>query len=63
MTDVLDALRARPFGVPALSVTYPRYDIDERIDDSEFAGIMLNMSQPVVKMLPDIFEKKVDAFK
>jgi hypothetical protein len=44
-------------------VTYPRYDIDKRIDDSEFAGIMLNMSQPVVKILPDIFEKKVDAFK
>ena len=46
-----------------LFVTYPRYDIDKRINDSEFAGIMLNMSQPVVKVLPDIFEKKVDAFK
>ncbi len=46
-----------------LFVTYPRYDIDKRIDDSQFAGIMLNMSQPVVKILPDIFEKKVDAFK
>ena len=46
-----------------LFVTYPRYDIDKRIDDSQFAGIMLNMSQPVVKILPAIFEKKVDAFK
>ena len=46
-----------------LFVTYPRYDLDERIDDSQFAGVMLKMSQPVVKVLPQIFEKKVDAFK
>jgi membrane protein required for colicin V production len=46
-----------------LFVTYPRYDIDKRIDDSQFAGIMLDVSQPVVKILPDIFEKQVDAFK
>jgi uncharacterized membrane protein required for colicin V production len=46
-----------------LFVTYPRYDIDKRIHDSEFAGIMLDMSKPVVKILPDIFEKQVDAFK
>jgi membrane protein required for colicin V production len=46
-----------------LFITYPRYDLDERIDDSQFAGVMLKMSQPVVKVLPQIFEKKVDAFK
>jgi membrane protein required for colicin V production len=46
-----------------LFVTYPRYDLDQRINDSQFAGVMLNMSQPVVKVLPQIFEKKVDAFK
>ena len=46
-----------------LFVTYPRYDMDKRINDSEFAAIMLNVSQPVVKILPAIFEKRVDAFK
>ncbi len=46
-----------------LFVTYPRYDLDKRIDDSQFATVMLKMSQPVVKVLPQIFEKKVDAFK
>jgi membrane protein required for colicin V production len=46
-----------------LFVTYPRYDLDTRIDDSQFANIMLQMSKPVVKVLPQIFEKKVDAFK
>ena len=46
-----------------LFVTYPRYDLDTRIDDSQFASTMLEMSQPIVKVLPVIFEKKVDAFK
>jgi membrane protein required for colicin V production len=46
-----------------LFVTYPRYDLDTRIDDSQFATTMLKMSQPIVKVLPVIFEKKVDAFK
>ena len=46
-----------------LFVTYPRYDLDTRIDDSQFATTMLEMSQPIVKVLPVIFEKKVDAFK
>ena len=46
-----------------LFVTYPRYDLETRIDDSQFATIMLEMSQPIVKVLPVIFEKKVDAFK
>ncbi len=46
-----------------LFVTYPRYDLDKRIDDSAFAPRMLQLSQPIVKVLPQIFEKKVDAFK
>ena len=46
-----------------LFVTYPRYDLDQRIDDSAFAPKMLQLSQPIVKVLPQIFEKKVDAFK
>jgi uncharacterized membrane protein required for colicin V production len=45
-----------------LFVTYPRYDMDQRINDSEFASIMVDISTPVVKILPDIFENKVDAF-
>lgn len=46
-----------------LFVTYPRYNLDKRINDSQFASVMLNTSQPVVKVLPQIFQKKVDAFK
>jgi membrane protein required for colicin V production len=46
-----------------LFVTYPRYDLDTKINDSAFAPKMLNLSQPIVKVLPQIFEKKVDAFK
>jgi uncharacterized membrane protein required for colicin V production len=45
-----------------LFVTYPRYDMDKKIDDSEFASKMVNMSTPVLKILPDVFHKKVDAF-
>lgn len=46
-----------------LFVTYPRYSLDKRIEDSQFANVMLKTSQPIVKVLPQIFEKKVDAFK
>ena len=46
-----------------LFVTYPRYDLDTRIKDSQFANVMLKTSQPIVKVLPQIFEKQVDAFK
>ena len=46
-----------------LFVTYPRYDLDTKIDESAFAPKMLQLSQPIVKVLPQIFEKKVDAFK
>jgi uncharacterized membrane protein required for colicin V production len=45
-----------------LFITYPRYDMDKKIDDSEFASKMVNMSTPVLKILPDVFHKKVDAF-
>jgi membrane protein required for colicin V production len=45
-----------------LFVTYPRYDLDKRIDDSQFAGIMLDTGAPVLKVLPDIFHRKVDQF-
>jgi membrane protein required for colicin V production len=46
-----------------LFVTYPRYDLDKKINDSEFAARLVDVSAPVVKILPDIFHKKVDAFK
>ena len=45
-----------------LFVTYPRYDLDKKINDSQFASIMVNASKPVVKILPSIFGNKVDAF-
>ena len=46
-----------------LMVTYPRYDMDERIDDSEFAPRVLKLSEPLLKVLPDEFDARVDAFK
>ncbi|HYM16127.1 MAG TPA: CvpA family protein [Dehalococcoidia bacterium] len=46
-----------------LFVTYPRYHMDQRINDSAFASKMVNVSAPVLKILPDVFQKKVDAFK
>lgn len=45
-----------------LFVTYPRYHMDQRINDSAFASKMVNVSAPVLKILPDVFHKKVDAF-
>ncbi|HXK32924.1 MAG TPA: CvpA family protein [Dehalococcoidia bacterium] len=45
-----------------LMVTYPRYDMDERIRDSDFATLLLDLSKPVTTILPDIFEAQVDAF-
>ena len=45
-----------------LFVTYPRYDLDQRIDDSAFGNIMLNGATPLLKVLPDVFEHKVDQF-
>jgi membrane protein required for colicin V production len=70
---ILDQLLGAAFGAAkafviveallVLFVTYPRYDLDKRIDDSAFAGVMLDLSPPIVKILPEIFEKQVDAFK
>jgi membrane protein required for colicin V production len=45
-----------------LFVTYPRWDIDDRIRQSEFAGIMLDASRPMLEILPVEFEAKVDQF-
>jgi membrane protein required for colicin V production len=46
-----------------LFVTYPRYHLDQRINDSQFASLMVKGSAPVVKILPDIFHSKVSSFK
>jgi membrane protein required for colicin V production len=46
-----------------LFITYPRYGLDKKIDDSEFATKMLDVSAPVLKILPDVFHNKVNSFK
>ena len=46
-----------------LFVTYPRYHLDQRISGSQFGSLMVDGSAPVVKILPDIFHKQVDAFR
>jgi membrane protein required for colicin V production len=46
-----------------LFVTYPRYHLDERIKDSQFGSLMVDGSAPIVTILPDIFDNKVNAFK
>ncbi len=45
-----------------LMVTYPRYDLDKRIDDSDFANRMLDIAEPVLKVLPEEFDSRVDQF-
>lgn len=45
-----------------LFVTYPRWDIDDRIRESEFASVMLDASRPMLEILPAEFEAKVDQF-
>ena len=45
-----------------LFVTYPRYDLDKRIRDSEFATKMLDAAPPMLKILPDVFHAKVTQF-
>ena len=45
-----------------LFVTYPRYDLDKRINDSEFATHCWTRRSRSLKILPEIFENKVDAF-
>jgi membrane protein required for colicin V production len=46
-----------------LMVTYPRYDMDDRIRDSSFAEILLETSEPLLKILPEEFDAHVDAFR
>lgn len=45
-----------------LLVTYPRYDSRDHIEDSQFAQIMLDMSSPILRLLPDEFEAAVNQF-
>ena len=44
-----------------LLVTYPVWDLDEAVEESEFATRLLEWSAPVTALLPDIFENTVDA--
>ena len=45
-----------------LLVTYPVYDMDERIAESEFAELMLDSATLVLRLLPAEFDNAVDAF-
>lgn len=45
-----------------LMVTYPVWDLDEEIAKSDFAMRMLEASDPITTVLPDVFQSKVDAF-
>ena len=45
-----------------LMVTYPRYDLDQKIDESEFAPRLLKMADPVLQVLPEEFDARVDGF-
>ena len=45
-----------------LMVTYPRYDMDDRIDDSQFGSLMVEAADPMLKVLPNEFEFRVDQF-
>jgi membrane protein required for colicin V production len=42
-------------------VTYPLWDLDKEIAKSEFATRLLDASEPVTAVLPDIFKSTVDA--
>ena len=46
-----------------LMVTYPRYDMDERIRDSAFAELLVDASEPLLKILPEVFDSRVEAFR
>ncbi|MEX2226575.1 MAG: CvpA family protein [Dehalococcoidia bacterium] len=46
-----------------LFITYPRYDMEKRIDDSEFATAMLDAARPVLRILPDEFTTNLDRFE
>jgi len=45
-----------------LFVTFPRYDLDKRINESEFASRMLEVSTPLLQVMPDHFQSQVDNF-
>lgn len=45
-----------------LMVTYPRYDLDETIDESQFGSAMLEMADPILKLLPGEFDTRVSQF-
>ncbi len=45
-----------------LMVTYPRYDMDQRIDESSFGTRMLEAAEPVLKVLPEEFDASVGGF-
>jgi membrane protein required for colicin V production len=45
-----------------LFVTYPRYDIDQRIDDSQFAPRLLDAANPFLRILPSEFDARVSQF-
>lgn len=42
-------------------VTYPFWDLNKEIAKSEFATRLLDVSQPVTAVMPDIFKSTVDA--
>ena len=46
-----------------LMVTFPRYDMDDRIRDSAFAELLIEASEPLLKILPDEFDSRVNAFR
>ena len=46
-----------------LIVTYPVWNLDEEIAESEFATRLLNASAPITALLPEIFESQVDALQ
>jgi membrane protein required for colicin V production len=48
--------------VLVLLVTYPIWDLDEAIAESDFAMRLLEASQPITALRPEVFESKVDAF-
>ena len=48
--------------VLVLLVTYPVWDLDEAIADSQFAERLLNSAEPITNLLPEIFQSQVDAF-
>jgi len=45
-----------------LFVTYPKWDLDETIDDSVFGSLIIEDTAVLVKVMPDEFEAQVDDF-